>query len=255
MLHPSELSGLYNRQQDLDVLVPTQMAIVGVGGIGYFVAVNAAMLGAEKIILFDSDVLELHNLNRLPYGQDDLGKNKAQACREVIQRIRPNASVFAFGNIDEFNISSLSELTGRRMVYICTDTLESQKMIRDYCREHEIRFMRLGYDGRHFTIENKPEMPLVWTETEPDEDEESAIGRYSIVPSYTITPQLVALSALMIYDMAVPLDREIEVTANIFHIGQVLLNGSASDSVPLEYEDRRAGGTMMVDPTTGGRIR
>ena len=57
----------YKRQQKLDLNVKQSVTIVGCGGIGAWVAIFAAMSGIEDIILFDPDILESHNLNRLPF--------------------------------------------------------------------------------------------------------------------------------------------------------------------------------------------
>ena len=60
------------------------MTIVGLGGIGYWVAKFLAMAGVEKLYVFDFDVIEEHNLNRLDLPSRFVGKNKADVVKIVV---------------------------------------------------------------------------------------------------------------------------------------------------------------------------
>jgi len=179
---------LYERQRSLETHIPSVISVVGVGGIGTWVGIYSALLGSEKILLFDSDSLEVHNLNRLPYTLEDIGKNKAQLCREFINRIRPDTLAFSFPNIDEFSLDLLEGV-----VFICTDNFRSQEMIREYCVEKGMPFLHLGCDGRHFTIESRTTSDQIWS----GEIEEG----YRIIPSYVITPAMLALLGLLLFDL------------------------------------------------------
>ena len=185
---------IYLRQEELQVEVPPVISVVGVGGVGSWVAIIGAMLGVEEIHLFDSDSLEIHNLNRLPYTEEDVGKPKTLVCKEFINRIRPDTLVFTHPAIDEFSLDSL-----RGFVFICTDTVRSQDMVRKYCVEEELPFLHLGYDGRHFTLEGKKEL-TVW-------GIEGVQDGYRIVPSYVITPVFVALLAYLTIDLSLSPDK------------------------------------------------
>ena len=246
----TDIAHLFTRQQRLDVVVPETISIVGVGGIGFWVALNAAMLGVDKLVLYDPDTIENHNRNRLPLAEEDVGKNKVVAAREYIQRIRPDCTVFALPMA--INEISMSQLEG--FVFICTDTLSSQGSVRTHCVENNLPFLRLGYDGRHFTMENKETMDGVFSvEEEPDDR-----GQYTVVPSYVLTPQLISGIALTLCDMNVwrgfPRRKpEIDISGNIFHLGQAILQGEIF-SQELRYPDRLADGVQML-AADGRRIR
>jgi len=182
------MNPIYLRQRELHVHVPPIISVVGVGGIGSWVAIIGAMLGVEEIHLFDSDSLEIHNLNRLPYTEEDVGKPKTLVCKEFINRIRPDTLVFTHPAIDEFSLDSL-----RGFVFICTDTVRSQDMVRKYCVEEDLPFLHLGYDGRHFTLEGMKELSVWGIEGTQD--------GYRIVPSYVITPLFVTLLAYLSIDL------------------------------------------------------
>lgn len=242
---------LMTRQVVLDVMVPKTVTIVGTGGIGFWVAFNVAMLGCEKIILFDPDTLENHNRNRLPMTEAEVGQPKVVITKNHIRAVRPDCMVLDLAMpVNKFNIDQLEGF-----VFICTDTISSQKIIREHCVKNKIPFVRIGYDGRHFTIENMDKMDGVWDSLEEGADD---AGRYTVVPSYALTPQYAALTAIMFCDMNVwrgfPQKKPvINVSGNIFHVGQAILEGKIFDK-PLMYDDRNLQGPQIMS-TDGRRVR
>ena len=61
-------------------------ACFGVGGLGSVVSLNLCRLGIGKIILFDYDVVDIHNLNRqLLYTTKDIGQAKVFAAKENLE--------------------------------------------------------------------------------------------------------------------------------------------------------------------------
>ena len=81
----------------------TRLLIAGCG-IGSSTAVCAARLGFERFVLVDGDVVDAHNLNRQFYDFADVGRPKAQALKDAILRVNPQASVEAVqANLDTAN--------------------------------------------------------------------------------------------------------------------------------------------------------
>ncbi len=181
---------IYSRQESMRIRVPPVSTVVGLGGIGTWVALDLAMLGSDKLNLVDYDDLELHNLNRLPYGENDIGKNKAVLASELIHKLRPETETYAFNCRLNRDTSQLLE----GMVFICVDNVGSQKEIKELCMEKQIPFLRLGYDGKRLSIDNvhPQHMENIWSLEGEDP--------YSIVPSYVITPKVASILALLIYD-------------------------------------------------------
>jgi len=103
-------------------------------------------------------------------------------------------------------------------------------------------------------MENKETMDGVFSvEEEPDDR-----GQYTVVPSYVLTPQLISGIALTLCDMNVwrgfPRRKpEIDISGNIFHLGQAILQGEIF-SQELRYPDRLADGVQML-AADGRRIR
>jgi len=84
----SEKLGVYNRQESMNLFIPEEIHILGVGGVGTWVAYNAALLGVPKIHIYDRDTLEYHNRNRLPYPAWSEGEEKTKLCSEALRRFR-----------------------------------------------------------------------------------------------------------------------------------------------------------------------
>lgn len=83
-------AGMFLRQ--LDIFNPanfedTEVHIVGAGGIGSFTAVALAKLGLERIIIWDGDKIEKHNLPNQFHALDQLGKNKAIALSDTVNKL------------------------------------------------------------------------------------------------------------------------------------------------------------------------
>jgi len=80
--------GVYERQNEMGLRIPEEMHILGVGGVGFWTACNAALLGVDKIHIYDEDKLEISNRNRLPYSLLDIGNSKTELCERAIAKFR-----------------------------------------------------------------------------------------------------------------------------------------------------------------------
>jgi molybdopterin-synthase adenylyltransferase len=98
-----------------------RVAVIGVGGLGSFVALELAYLGVGHLILIDPDRIELSNLNRLiGAGPDDIGRPKVEVFRNVIERVAPTVDVSAVPAplLDEL---SLDQAKGADLLLGCVD--------------------------------------------------------------------------------------------------------------------------------------
>ncbi len=77
-----------------EALSKARVAVVGLGGLGSFVALELAYLGVGHLILIDPDRIELSNLNRLiGAGPDDVGRYKVDVFRDLVERVAPEVEV------------------------------------------------------------------------------------------------------------------------------------------------------------------
>jgi molybdopterin/thiamine biosynthesis adenylyltransferase len=165
---------LYNRQKELKLNRKQSVTIVGCGGIGYWVAKICALSGIKKILLFDPDVIEDVNLNRMDVPFKFLGRNKADVAKIAIDSIRDNVVCYSF----PFKFNDMADKTD--WVIDCTDRdteqLENQKI----ARKMGSNYFKAGYDGENFGIHNSV---AEWGE--------STEG-YRIVPSWSVPAMIVA---------------------------------------------------------------
>lgn len=105
------------------------IAIVGLGGLGGYVAEAFARLGVKKITLIDHDVFEITNLNRqLNSYPDNLGQSKVQATQEQLKRVNPEISIKTYPvKLDESNAQAL--LGSHDIIMDCLDNIPTRLLL------------------------------------------------------------------------------------------------------------------------------
>jgi molybdopterin/thiamine biosynthesis adenylyltransferase len=169
---------IYNRQKTLELKIPDRVSVIGVGGIGTWVALFAAMSGVRDIELSDPDTIDETNLNRLPFRQDAVGMSKAGAVAAMIQGIRPDAHIRTRERSANFDMTDF--------VFICTDNLESKMKYAQMAKDRGVPFAILGYDGNAISL-SLNRIPVVW-DNGPD--------GYRTVPSWVAPPAFIAAWAV-----------------------------------------------------------
>jgi sulfur carrier protein ThiS adenylyltransferase len=84
---------IYARQHSLTVTPPDHVVIVGCGGVGTWAAIFLALAGTKNMVLIDSDLVEIHNLNRTLFRPYHVGMKKVDALHELLLDIRPTLTV------------------------------------------------------------------------------------------------------------------------------------------------------------------
>lgn len=169
------MNELYDRQKSLELDYTISVSVVGTGGVGYWVAKYLAMSGIEKMYLYDPDVLEETNLNRIDLTIESLGKNKADITRDMINVIRPMASVISF----PFKYLKHTAIK-TDWIIDCTDKIDSQILNQEIANNLGSKYVKAGYDGTRISISDSV-----------GEWGESA-GGYTIVPSWVVPASIVA---------------------------------------------------------------
>ncbi len=104
------------------------VGIAGCGGLGSNCAVSLARVGIGKLIITDFDVVEESNLNRQYFFRDQIGKKKAFALKENIEKITSHTVAEAYDL--KLNEENLPELFGEcHIVVEAFDLAVMKKMI------------------------------------------------------------------------------------------------------------------------------
>jgi len=201
---------VYARQEQLLLSVPSSVTVVGVGGVGTWVAIQAAMSGVGELHLFDADVLEEHNRNRLPFCQGGLNRPKVDVVADFIRAIRPDCLVWAIHERLEGEDNIRNQLQISHTIVDCTDSPRTQIELYKVCGQYGGLYIRAGYDGTHITVSSSVPGWIKNAERET----------YEINPSWVVPSVVVAALAvgkLMKYP-------DQEVSLEIGEIGIPMLN-------------------------------
>jgi len=177
---------LYSRQVELRLNIPVSITVVGCGGIGTWVAIDAAMSGIKTIYLYDPDVIEESNRNRLPFCQGAINRPKVEVVAEFIQAIRPDAIVVPIQ--DKLEGILLDVQSSVCYCYIdCTDSPKTQMTLYKFCKERGFSYIRAGYDGTHITDTS---VVSGWINAASEGE------NYQVNPSWVVPAQVVAALAV-----------------------------------------------------------
>jgi hypothetical protein len=195
----SVLEDINQRQQDLLLLNYEHAIILGVGGIGSWVALNLALSGKIKNIhVIDPDLVESTNLNRTPFRLCDIGMLKVDAIKFLILERR---AIEVFTYPEKSSVSLCKELRSitkikERMAYaVEPDTYLDKDVVIVDCRDDvfddfytmQCKYYKLGYDGLEITIDGNPRNTAVW----------GRANNYRFVPSFICPAQLAANIAVI----------------------------------------------------------
>ena len=112
-------------------LLRSTVAVVGLGGLGGYVAEALARMGVGRLILIDGDVFEEHNLNRqLLSAESRLGAHKVEAAQQRIAEI--NSAVETVGHAVKLTRENLPQLLeGADLVADGLDRLPTRLILQD----------------------------------------------------------------------------------------------------------------------------
>lgn len=156
---------VYARQESLGINRDQSIMVVGCGGIGSWVGYFLGLAGVREMSLFDSDDISVHNLNRLPFTPEDIGRPKSVALAKLIQTARPDTRIRVYGNFDPEFHSGVLDAADR--VVVSTDSLRSRKMVYKAMAGRSERYVELGADGHGLTVTGAPAEWATEAENEP----------------------------------------------------------------------------------------
>ena len=127
--------GIMN-QEEFQVIKNTKILLIGVGGLGGYIASSLVRLGVECITLVDFDDFEMSNLNRQIFStRKTLNKSKVSVTKEKLLEIDPNVIIHTFhakydDTIDESIYDDID------IVFDAVDNIESKLLIEAHCTKH-----------------------------------------------------------------------------------------------------------------------
>lgn len=149
----------YGRQSFLGewsqhILSKITVGVIGLGGGGSHIVQQLAHLGVRNFVLFDNDVIEDSNLNRLISGtiEDvELEQKKTEISIRQIKKLQPNATIVAKDSIWQKYPNIIESCD---VVFGAVDTFLNRRDIELECRRYLIPYIDIGMDVR--TVDPDP---------------------------------------------------------------------------------------------------
>ncbi|WP_349306737.1 tRNA cyclic N6-threonylcarbamoyladenosine(37) synthase TcdA [Chitinivorax sp. B] len=124
------------------------VAVIGIGGVGSWVAETLARSAIGTLTLIDLDHVAESNINRQLHALDTtLGQAKVTAMADRIRAFNPLAVVY---EVDEFvELDNLSRLIGPQFDFVvdAIDNVKVKAALIAYCRRHKIKLITCGGAG------------------------------------------------------------------------------------------------------------
>ncbi|RLG50212.1 MAG: adenylyltransferase [Thermoproteota archaeon] len=132
-----------------------RVAVIGVGGLGCTSSLYLALAGVGKLLIVDSDRVELSNLNRqILHWTKDIGRLKVESAAEKLREVNPEIEVEAVAaRVTEENAHEL--IKEADLVVDGLDNFKTRFLVNDACVEQGKPFVHAavhGLEGRLMTI-------------------------------------------------------------------------------------------------------
>lgn len=146
----SRLEKLIGEDKLID-LSKKSVLILGVGGVGGYVAESLARSGIGTLILVDFDTIDESNINRQIIALDStIGLKKVDVLEKRIKEINSDINVIKIDKfIDSENYTLLFDYDIDYFVDAC-DTVSTKKSVIKYCLDNDINFITSMGTGNKF---------------------------------------------------------------------------------------------------------
>jgi len=196
----------------LEKIKNTTIMVIGIGGVGGYTVEALVRSGIEKIIIIDSDTVDITNKNRQIIALDStIGKKKVEVMKERILNINKECEVTDLNLfLDTTNTDNIISKYKPDYIIDACDTITTKKEIITSCLKYNIKFIscmgtgnkldptklriddirKTSYDPLCKIIRKwikderiKSKIPVLWSDEKPIEINDRTPGSSSFVPS------------------------------------------------------------------------
>jgi tRNA A37 threonylcarbamoyladenosine dehydratase len=155
-------------KQGQEKLANSHACLIGLGGVGSWVAEALVRSGIGKLTLIDMDHIVASNINRqIQATVENIGQSKLQALSDRIQIINSNCELIL---IDDFlSVDNLSSLIHEEhnVVVDAIDQVKVKSALADYCSDKKINLVISGSAGGRLNPEKIKVKDLLDTYGDP----------------------------------------------------------------------------------------
>ena len=129
-------------EEKINKLKDKTILVLGVGGVGSYTVETLIRNPIKKIIIIDADVVDITNLNRQLFtNQNNIGLKKVDELEKRIKSINPYIEIKKIDKfIDENNIQLLFEEKVDYIVDAC-DSIKTKEILIKECLKRKIKFI------------------------------------------------------------------------------------------------------------------
>jgi len=138
---------LYGRQ-GANIIKHSHICVIGIGGVGSWVAESLARTGFNEITLVDLDDICTTNINRQIHAlTDTVGESKVEAMTSRINQINPECTV---NQVEDFvTEENIPELITSQFDYVvdAIDSVRVKSALIAHCKRQKIKIITIGGAG------------------------------------------------------------------------------------------------------------
>ena len=135
-------------KQAYQKIISSHICIIGIGGVGSWVAESLARSAVGTLTLIDLDHIAESNINRQIHAlSNTLGQSKITAMKERIEQINPECTVNIID--DHLSIENIPSLISKDYTYIidCIDQFRIKAALIHFCRSGKLPLITVGGAG------------------------------------------------------------------------------------------------------------
>lgn len=135
-------------QQAYQKIICSHICIIGIGGVGSWVAESLARSAVGQLTLIDLDHIAESNINRQIHALNTtLGQSKILAMQSRIAEINPDCEVHTVD--DHLSLENISQLIDKEFTFIidCIDQFRIKAALIHYCRSAKKNLLTIGGAG------------------------------------------------------------------------------------------------------------
>ncbi|MBQ3214257.1 MAG: ThiF family adenylyltransferase [Clostridia bacterium] len=139
--------------ENVEKLKNSNIAILGVGGVGGYVAEMIARLGVENITIVDFDKISVSNLNRQIIALNStIGKYKVEVLKSRILDINPKCNVVEVNS--KISSQNVDKILNNNFDYVvdCIDDIPAKIAVAKYCKENKLKIVSSMGTGNRYKM-------------------------------------------------------------------------------------------------------
>lgn len=136
--------------------------IVGCGSVGSTIAENLARCGVKNFVLWDFDKVEGHNIVNQMFRQQDIGKLKVEALKDILTDINPEIADSVVLKPDGWKGKLMSGY-----IFLCVDSIELRREIVE--KHMDSPYVKAVFDFRTL-LESAQHYAADWSEHKMKQD-------------------------------------------------------------------------------------